>query len=159
MFKLPRDPSQDYIKRVIGLPGDTIQMKAGELYINGKEVERKPAGEYMAEGDGPRMLLKRYVETLPDGVSHYILKATDDGGPLDNTPVYKVPADDLFMMGDNRDNSLDSRVMNAVGFVPVENLVGRAQFIFFSVGGSAPWWEFWEWPFEIRYNRVFMGIN
>jgi len=158
VFKLPRDPSEDYIKRVIGLPGDTVQMKAGELYINGKEVERKPDGEYLAEGDGPRMLLKRYLEILPDGVEHYILKATDDG-PLDNTPEYKVPPGDLFMMGDNRDNSLDSRVMNAVGFVPVENLVGRAQFIFLSIGGSAPLWEFWDWPFEIRWNRLFMGIN
>jgi signal peptidase I len=104
------------------------------------------------------MLLKRYLEILPDGVEHYILKATDDG-PLDNTPEYKVPPGDLFMMGDNRDNSLDSRVMNAVGFVPVENLVGRAQFIFLSIGGSAPLWEFWDWPFEIRWNRLFMGIN
>ena len=132
VFKLPRDPSQDYIKRVIGLPGDRIQMKGGELYINGQEVQRKPAGEYMAEGEGPRMLLKRYLEILPDGREHYILKATDHDGPLDNTPEYKVPPGDLFMMGDNRDNSLDSRVMNAVGFVPVENLVGRAEFIFLS---------------------------
>jgi signal peptidase I len=162
VFKLPRDPSQDYIKRIVGLPGDRIQMKAGQLYINGQEVQRKAAGDYMADDEGPRMLLKRYVEYLPDGpdhyVEHYILKASDDG-PLDNTQEYKVPEGSVFAMGDNRDNSLDSRVLNAVGFVPVENLVGRAEFIFLSIGGSAPLWEIWEWPFEIRWNRLFSGIH
>jgi len=158
VFKLPRDPSQDYIKRIIGLPGDRIQMKAGQLYINGEMVKRRPAGEYIAEGDGPRMLLKRYLEILPGGREHYILKATDDG-PLDNTQEYKVPEGYVFAMGDNRDNSLDSRVLNAVGFVPVENLVGRAEFIFLSIGGSASLWEFWEWPFEIRWRRLFTGIS
>jgi signal peptidase I len=158
VFKLPRDTSQDYIKRIVGLPGDRIQMKGGQLFINGKQVERQPAGDYMADGDGPRMLLKRYQETLPNGRQHYILKATDDG-PLDNTQEYKVPDGYVFAMGDNRDNSLDSRVLNAVGFVPVENLVGRAEFIFLSVDGTAPLWEIWEWPFEIRWSRLFTGIT
>ena len=158
VFKLPRDNSTDYIKRIIGLPGDTVQMKEGQLYINGKEVERRPAGEYEAEGDGPRMLLRRYVETLPNGVSHYILKASDDG-PLDNTQEYKIPEGYVFAMGDNRDNSLDSRVLNAVGYIPLENLVGRAQFLFFSVSGEEPLWAFWDWPFEIRWSRLFQPIH
>jgi signal peptidase I len=158
VFKLPRDTSQDYIKRIIGLPGDRIQMMHGLLYINGQEVQRKPAGEFMVTGEGPPMLLKRYLETLPNGVEHYILKASDDG-PLDNTQEYKVPEGCVFAMGDNRDNSLDSRVLNAVGYVPVENLVGRAEFIFLSIGGTGPLWEIWEWPFDIRWNRLFSGIS
>jgi signal peptidase I len=158
VFKLPRDTSTDYIKRIIGLPGDHIQMKGGQLYINGTEVVRKDAGDYVAEGDGPKMLLHRYVEILPNGVQHYILKA-DDNQPLDNTQEYVVPPDHVFAMGDNRDNSLDSRVLNAVGFIPVENLVGRAEFIFLSIDATAPWWEVWEWPFEIRWSRLFTGIT
>jgi signal peptidase I len=158
VFKLPRDNSTDYIKRIIGLPGDTIQMIHGQLYINGKVVERQPDGDYLAEGDGPQMLLKRYIETLPNGKKHFILKASDDQ-PLDNTQEYKVPEGDVFAMGDNRDNSLDSRVLNAVGFIPLENLVGRAEFLFFSIDATAPWWEVWEWPFEIRWSRLFTSIN
>ena len=158
VFKLPRDNSTDYIKRIVGLPGDRIQMIHGQLYINGTEVPRKPDGDYIAEGDGPRILLKRYIESLPDGATHFILKASDDQ-PLDNTQEYKVPDGYVFAMGDNRDNSLDSRVLNAVGFVPVENLVGRAEFIFFSIDATAPWWEVWEWPFEIRWSRLFTGIH
>ena len=159
VFKLPRDTSVDYIKRIIGLPGDRIQMKGGQLFINGKQVDRQPDGEYIAEGDGPKMLLKRYIETLPDsGVKHEILKASDDQ-PLDNTQEYHVPDGYVFAMGDNRDNSLDSRVQNAVGFIPLENLVGRAEFLFFSVDATAPWWEVWEWPFEIRWSRLFTSIT
>jgi signal peptidase I len=158
VFKLPRDTGIDYIKRIIGLPGDRIQMKEGQLYINGAEVQRIPAGEYTATGEGPPVLLKRYIEVLPNGVRHYILKASDEG-PLDNTSEYKVPPNDVFAMGDNRDNSLDSRVMNAVGYIPVENLVGRAEFIFLSVDAEYPWWEVWEWPFEIRWNRMFTEVR
>jgi signal peptidase I len=158
VFKLPRDNSTDYIKRIVGLPGDTIQMKNGHLFINGQEIPRQPAGTYVAEGDGPSMVLERYLETFSDGNKHYILKASDDG-PLDNTQEYHVPPGYVFAMGDNRDNSLDSRVLNAVGFIPVENLVGRAEFIFFSVDAEYPVWEFWEWPFEIRWGRLFTGIH
>jgi len=156
VFKLPRDPSQDYIKRLIGLPGDRIQMKGGQLYINGVMVVRKYDGTYKAEGEAP---LRHYTETLPGGREHPILKATDDGGMLDNTPEYKVPDDCVFAMGDNRDNSQDSRVMGAVGFVPIENLVGRAEFIFLSLGGTASMWEFWEWPLAIRWHRLFMAVS
>jgi signal peptidase I len=158
VFKLPRDNSTDYIKRIVGLPGDHIQMRGGQLFINGQQVQRQEAGDYLEDDEGTRMLLRRYLETLPNGVQHYILKASDDG-PLDNTQEYKVPDGYVFAMGDNRDNSLDSRVLNAVGFVPVENLVGRAEFLFFSVNAQYPLWQFWEWPFEIRWNRIFTGIH
>ena len=159
VFKLPTDNSTDYIKRVIGLPGDTIQMKQGELFINDKEVPRKPIEDYMyQEGDGVLVPMKQYIETLPNGRQHRIIKIGNDG-PLDNTPEYHVPSGDYFMMGDNRDNSQDSRVLSAVGYVPAENLIGKAQFIFFSTDGTARLWEVWKWPFAIRYNRLFKGIN
>jgi len=158
VFKLPRDTSIDYIKRIIGLPGDRIQMRLGILYINGTEVPRQLLGDYTATGDGPPMAMRLYKETLPNGVVHDILKAGDDG-PLDNTQEYLVPDGYVFAMGDNRDNSLDSRVLNAVGFIPQENLVGRAEFLFFSVDATAPWWEVWEWPLEIRWSRLFTGIH
>ncbi len=159
VFKLPTDTSIDYIKRVIGLPGDTIQMKEGELYINDKEVTRRRIDDYLyQEPDGAVIPMKQYIETLPNGVQHRILKIGDNG-PLDNTQVYHVPPGDYFMMGDNRDNSEDSRVLSAVGYVPAENLIGKAQFIFFSTDGSAPWWKFWAWPFAIRYDRLFHGIR
>jgi signal peptidase I len=159
VFKLPTDTSIDYIKRVIGLPGDSIQMQHGELYINSKEVPRKRIADYLyPEPDGTIIPMRQYIETLPNGVSHRILKMGDNG-PLDNTQIYHVPPDDYFMMGDNRDNSEDSRVLSAVGYVPAENLIGKAQFIFFSTNGSAPFWEFWEWPFAIRYGRLFHAIR
>jgi signal peptidase I len=158
VFKLPRDNSTDYIKRIVGLPGDKIQMKGGQLFINGAQVSRVAAGDAVADGDGPRMLMKRYLETLPGGKQHYILKASDNEA-LDNTQEYAVPQGYVFAMGDNRDNSLDSRVLNAVGFIPVENLVGRAEFLFFSIDSTAPWWAFWEWPFEIRWSRLLSGIH
>jgi len=82
-----------------------------------------------------------------------------DNGPLDNTQIYDVPPGEYFMMGDNRDNSQDSRVLSAVGYVPAENLVGRAEFIFFSTDGSARLWEFWKWPFAIRYSRLLHGVS
>jgi len=163
VFKLPRDGSTDYIKRIIGLPGDRIQVRGGILHINGQSVRRESLGPFTVEGDGPRMTVRRYLETLPvlnglPGVSHQILEAGDDG-PFDNTPEFRVPEGHVFAMGDNRDNSLDSRAMNAVGFIPVENLVGRAEFIFFSVDGSAAWWEVWGWPFAIRWSRLFSAVR
>jgi signal peptidase I len=160
VFRLPRDPSIDYIKRIVGLPGDSIQMKQGHLYINGQELPRDPDGSYTteADSDGPSMVLKKYIETMPDGLKHPILKASDDG-PLDNTDVYHVPPGYVFGMGDNRDDSLDSRVLDAVGYIPVANLVGKADIIFFSIDARDPWWEVWEWPLEIRWNRIFHVIH
>ncbi|MBV1798829.1 signal peptidase I [Siccirubricoccus sp. G192] len=161
VFKLPRDPSQDYIKRIIGLPGDRIQVRNGVLHVNGTAVRREPIGPYTVEGDGPRMIVRLFRETLPVGGSgqvHQIIEQSDDG-PLDNTQEYRVPEGHVFAMGDNRDNSLDSRVQNAVGFIPVENLVGRAEIIFFSVDGSAAWWEVWAWPMAIRWSRLLSGVR
>jgi signal peptidase I len=163
VFKLPRDPSQDYIKRIIGLPGDRIQVRNGLLYVNGTQVRREVVGPYTVEGDGPRMSVRLYRESLPGvngapGRTHDIIEQSDDG-PLDNTGEYRVPENHVFAMGDNRDNSLDSRVQNAVGFIPVDNLVGRAEFIFFSVDGSAAWWEVWAWPFAIRWSRLISVIR
>jgi signal peptidase I len=158
VFKYPHDTSVDYIKRIIGLPGDRIQVTHGQLYINGTEVPRQAAGDFVTDDSGIHMVLRRYLETLPNGVQHYILKATDEG-EMNNTPEYVVPPDHVFAMGDNRDNSADSRFMNGVGFVPVENLVGRAEIMFFSVDAEYPWWEVWEWPFEVRWSRLFRPIH
>ncbi len=158
MFKYPRDNTTDYIKRIVGLPGDRIQVTQGQLYINGTEVPRESAGEFITDDGGIHMVLRRYLETLPDGVKHYILKATDEG-EMNNTPEYLVPPDHVFAMGDNRDNSADSRFVNGVGFVPVENLVGRAEILFFSVDAEYPRWEIWEWPFEIRWDRLMRPIH
>jgi len=159
VFKLPTDNSTDYIKRVIGLPGDHIQMKNAILYINDQPCPRKRIEDYLyEEGNGAVVPIAQYIETLPNGRQHRIIQMTDIG-PLDNTPVYDVPAGKYFMMGDNRDNSQDSRVLSAVGYVPAENLIGPAQFIFFSTDGSAALWEPWKWPFAIRYSRLFRGVN
>ncbi len=159
VFKLPTDNSTDYIKRVIGLPGDHIQMKNGILNINGQPVPRRRIDDYLyQEGNGAIIPLAQYIETLPNGVQHRIIEMSDNG-PLDNTQEYVVPPGDYFMMGDNRDNSQDSRVLSAVGYVPAENLIGKAQFIFFSTNGSARLWEFWKWPFAIRYGRLFHGVQ
>jgi signal peptidase I len=159
VFKLPTDNSTDYIKRVIGLPGDHIQMKNGILNINGQPVPRRRIDDYLyQEGNGVVIPLAQYIETLPNGVQHRIIEMSDNG-PLDNTQEYVVPRGDYFMMGDNRDNSQDSRVLSAVGYVPAENLIGKAQFIFFSTDGSARLWEIWKWPFAIRYGRLFQGVQ
>jgi signal peptidase I len=163
VFKLPRDNSTDYIKRIIGLPGDRVQVRGGVLHINGQPARREFVGNYTVEGDGPRMVVREYREILPPqpgipGHSHLILEMSDDQ-PYDNTPEFVVPAGHVFAMGDNRDNSLDSRAQNAVGFIPVENLVGRAEFIFFSVDGSARFWEVWAWPMAIRWSRLFSAVR
>jgi signal peptidase I len=163
VFKFPRDPQQDYIKRVIGLPGDKIQMKEGRLYINGEIVPREPIAK-MEERDlyGHMEQVPTYRETLPGGVSHTIVEVEGDSGFYDNTGVYEVPPDHYFMMGDNRDNSTDSRVppdQNGVGYVPYENIVGRAELTFFSVSDGAPAWAFWEWPWTVRWNRLFQPVK
>jgi signal peptidase I len=163
VFKLPRDNSTDYIKRVIGLPGDEIQMRNGQLFINGEAVPKEPAGQFVTreEGDRPRAI-PVFEETLPNGVKYKVLDSDPDG-PFDNTAVYKVPEGHYFMMGDNRDNSTDSRVKSAVGFVPLENFIGRAEIIFFSAAVDEPdalrWWAPWTWPFDIRWNRFFQLVR
>jgi signal peptidase I len=151
VFRKPTDPSVDFIKRLIGLPGDHIQMKGGILYINGAPVKRQRIQDYVDENG---ISVIQYLETLPNGVVHPILESDGDNGQLDNTPEYVIEPGHYFAMGDNRDNSADSRT-SEVGQVPAENLIGRAAIIFFSTDGSAEWWEVWKWPFAIRYSRFF----
>jgi len=162
VFKWPKDNSTDYIKRVIGLPGDRIQMKEGRLYINGTMVKRERIEDYVDPDLPPEVNrpVLQYLETLPNGRRHRILESRGDNGDLDNTKEFLVPPDHYFMMGDNRDNSSDSRDPRGdVGYVPVENLVGRAEFLFFSTDGSAHLWEPWKWLFAVRYDRPFEGIR
>jgi signal peptidase I len=167
VFRPPGQLDEDFIKRVIGLPGDTVQMQSGQLYINGDIVPRTDEGTYSDDSDGygEPVLARDYEESLPGGKTHSILKRTNDPeviGGLDanNTPVYTVPAGDLFMMGDNRDDSEDSRFLDGpVGYVPVENVVGPASLIFFSIDLQHPFWEIWYWPFEIRWGRMFKSIS
>lgn len=160
VFKLPRDGKTDYIKRLIGLPGDRVQMIGGILHVNGEPVARTRIADFIERlPNGSVMAFAQYSEQLPGGKTHNIIEQLGDQGPLDSTGVYVVPPGYYFFMGDNRDNSLDSRVPSEVGFVPFENLIGRAEFIFFSTDGSAGLLEFWKWPFAIRYGRLFQGIK
>lgn len=168
VFKYPGDKlGTDYIKRIVGLPGDRIQVKAGVLHINEQPVKLQWIGNF-SDPDG---VARQAIETLPNGVTHNILDLRSESKTpgdcevadiasrrvdVDNTCVYVVPPGQYFGMGDNRDNSQDSRVW---GFIPAENLVGRAEFIFFSTDGAYPWWQFWMWPFEIRYSRLLQAIR
>ena len=155
----PVPQTDNYIKRVIGLPGDRIQMKAGRLFINGKQVERKFI-ERSTDTDsfGTSIPVLVYEETLPNGVTHLINEISDDG-PLDNTIEYVVPAGHYFMMGDNRDRSQDSRVLSAVGYVPAGNLIGKGEARFFSIKDNLPPWQIWKWPTNLRLDRMFQSIN
>lgn len=138
VFKLPRDNSTDYIKRIVGMPGDVIQMRQGVLFINGQAVPKRRVDTFAdIDEDGIRRNIARFEETLPNGVKYYVLDA-EPNGPYDNVGPYTVPAGHYFMMGDNRDNSTDSRAQFHVGYVPYENLVGRADIIFFSIDGICP---------------------
>ena len=166
VFRWPANPKIDYIKRIVGLPGDRIQMKAGQLYINGTLVPRVAAGTVQAlEGEGEGMVMvdsKLYHETLPNGREHDIAKKSDlaSENPLNDTQEFRVPEGRVFAMGDNRDNSSDSRAPNGgVGYIPLENMVGRAEFIFFSFEPTEPWWKVWKWPSEVRWSRLLHGIS
>lgn len=155
VFKLPTDNKTDYIKRIVGLPGDKIQVVNGILHINGQAVKRERVDDFIVRDDfGNTRRIPRFIETLPNGRSHAILETNGDHGPSDNTRVFTVPEGRYFAMGDNRDNSQDSRF---IGFVPVENLVGRAEFLFFSVDGDV--WKFWKWARSVRFDRMFEGIR
>ncbi|MEN8195296.1 MAG: signal peptidase I [Pseudomonadota bacterium] len=182
VFKLPSDTSKDYIKRIVGLPGDRIQVKGGILHINGMPVKRRKAAEYRyVEGflfingeaasrkqlagfldtfTGPTSIpteVTEYIETFANGNEHRIFEERDNDPRSDDTRVYTVPPGHYFGMGDNRDGSEDSRF--AVGFIPAENLVGRAEFRFFSTNLHASIWEVWKWPASIRFGRLFTGVK
>jgi signal peptidase I len=158
VFRLPSDTTTDYIKRVIGLPGDKIQVIDGVVNINGQPVKREKVDDFVEIEEGVRgQPVKRWKETLPNGVSYYTLDLVENG-PADNTQVYTVPPGEYFMMGDNRDNSTDSR-FSQVGPVPFENLIGKAQLIFFSVYEGERAWEIWRWPFSVRWSRLFTVVR
>ena len=163
----------DYIKRVVGLPGDRVQMRDGSLWLNDEEVPQEPDGvfeqvyerqgrmgqfprcENAPVGEGGTCTKSRYIETLPNGVSYPVLNITDNS-PGDNTPVFTVPEDHFFFLGDNRDNSLDSRAprnVGGVGMVPADHLIGRARHVMFSSAGSSMLY-FWTWRSDRFFERL-----
>ena len=171
VFRKPTNTDIDYIKRIIGLPGDTIQMKEGRLYINGKIVQRDLVGTDPNEEEGTSFIVQKYTETLPNGVKHSIYEKSDNAS-LDNTEEFLVPEGHYFAMGDNRDSSLDSRTPE-VRYVPAENLIGRASFLFFSTEGvgdkcdrdgmfgaiKSVGCRLMEWPGAVRYGRIFSRVS
>lgn len=181
VFRSTKPPFDYYVKRFIGFPGDTIQVKDGVLYINDQAVKRRLDGPYTyQESPGADPITENlYTEYLPskDGsvVEHKILQEKTGGYNDDITPLsgginpnytipYHVPEGYFFAMGDNRDHSADSRFNNPdspdyLGFVPIENLIGKVQFIFYSYDSKYPVWQFWHWPQEIRWNRLFKSVK
>jgi signal peptidase I len=168
VFRLPNNPSKDYIKRVIGLPGDNVQVVQGVLHINGEPVQLKKLEDFVGSGktcysesSKSRISVPRYIETLSNGVKHEILRCPIKMR-VEDTPVFIVPPGNYFMMGDNRNNSLDSRVSRiggGVGFVPEENLIGRAEMLVFSVSEDIKLSAPWQWPAKIRWSRAFNLIQ
>ena len=155
VFRLPKDPSVNYIKRLIGLPGDQIQMKDGKLYINNKEISQTYIGKIEEYDNVPESKVNAYREVLDNNKEVVVLDKIENGNG-DNTPVFTIPEKHYFFMGDNRDNSLDSRFPET-GFVPEENLIGKARFIFFSSKENV--FKIWKWHKIIRWDRIFKKIK
>ena len=157
VFKTPFDNRTDYIKRVIGLPGDKIKVVNGNIIINGRTVLRKKIDDFIdIDKNGKKFRLRQYTELF-----YYLEFNTidlTDKGLVDNTIEYVVPIDHFFVMGDNRDNSQDSRFLKKVGYIHMDNLVGKAQYIFFSLENSR-FFELWKWPKSIRYKRLLKKIK
>ena len=157
VFKTPENNRTDYIKRVIGLPGDKIEIKNGIIFINGSEILRKKLNDFLdTDNNTSNKRVRMYNEYFFDKEIN-ILDITDNG-IADNTQLFNVPVNHFFVMGDNRDNSQDSRFIGTVGFIPFENLVGKARFIFFSLENSR-FLQIWKWPNSIRYERIFKKIQ
>jgi signal peptidase I len=158
VFRYPVNPKENYIKRVIGLPGDEVVYSNKTVYINGEPQPQERVGRFIGVGAAREMDGADHLrETLGEREHDILMRPNQLGRQGEGRWV--VPEGHYFVMGDNRDNSLDSRAQNAVGFIPVENLVGRAEFIFFSVDGSARFWEVWAWPMAIRWSRLFSAVR
>jgi signal peptidase I len=162
VFRWPGDRSEIWVKRVVGLPGDRIAMRDGRLWINGAPVGLTPDGTgSMEEEDGSRQAVARFIETLPGGHQHTIFKS-QEFDPLDNVPELTVPPGHLFVMGDNRDNSADSRVpisAGGVGLLPVGDLVGRVDALVGSWDLAMVHEPLWRWPSGLRLSRFFTAVR
>lgn len=157
VFRHPPTNRDDFIKRIVAMPGDRVQMIDGLLYLNGEAVPRRRIEDHVSRDfRGNVRRVPQYVETLPNGRTYTVRESLGNRGPSDNTREFVVPPGNYFTVGDNRDDSNDSR---SWGFVPEQNLIGRAEIIFYSTDGSAGWLQPWRWPQATRFDRIFDSIN
>lgn len=157
VFRHPPTNREDFIKRIVGMPGDRIQMIGGRLHINGEAVARRRIDDHLSRDSGGAVRrVPQYEETLPNGRTYVIREGFGDRGPADNTREFAVPPDHYFAMGDNRDDSNDSR---GWGFVPRDNLIGRAEILFYSTDGTAGWLEPWRWIQATRFDRILDTVD